>query len=238
MREFSIREEYYWLYSGRMEILRKIFGLFFKKHHRVLNVGCGPGGTSRCAGEFAEVFSLDYSFEALNFTHQKGSDMLIRADSLQLPVKENSFDIVLCLDVLEHIGDDRSLIGELNRAIKPDHGKLLITVPADKWQWTNRDVIFGHFRRYSRAALRSLLQDSGFDIIFLSYFNTLLFPLALVDLVMDRFRKPLAAENCYPDFPKSLNSIMHRIFSLEKHLIPFPGFHFGKSLICLARPSG
>jgi SAM-dependent methyltransferase len=237
MRQFDSREEEYWLYAGRLEILRKLFAEFIPSGSLVLNVGCGPGGTSLCAMKRGgPVVSLDYSLDALSYTRTRGADLLVRGDSTRLPVGSGKVDVALCLDVLEHLEDDRAAAAELRRVLDPGWGRLLVTVPANRWQWTSRDKVFGHYRRYSTRSLRQLLEGGGFRVLRLTHFNSLLFPLALVDLLLDRFRRPLSAESCYPSFSGLVNSAFTRIFTLEKNFVPSPGFPFGKSLFCLARP--
>lgn len=234
MQEFDSREESYWLYSGRLVILERLLRGFLHEGDRLLNVGCGPGATSRLAESLgAEVVSFDFSLEALRFTRNRGLKNLVRGDSLRLPFRDSGFDALLCLDVAEHIEDDRQVAKELLRMLRPGRGKLLLSVPADRWQWTSRDVVFGHYRRYTTRSLVKLLQGAGFRLDFITHFNSILFPLALIDIVLDRFRAPLKEENCYPGFSGPLNRIFHSIFSFERNLLPRPGFPFGKSLICL-----
>jgi len=238
MQEFDSREESYWLYSGRLLILERLLRGLICPGTRILNVGCGPGATSRLARSMgAAVTSFDYSLDALHCTGRRGMKELVRGDSTRLPFRDGRFDLLLCLDVAEHIEDHVAAAAELKRMLVPG-GKLLLTVPADRWQWTSRDVIFGHYRRYNTRSLRSLLEGAGFSFEYITHFNSILFPLALVDLLLDRFRRPLKEENCYPEFSGLANAVFHRVFSFERHFLPRPGFPFGKSLICLCRCPG
>ena len=72
-------------------------------------------------------------------------------------------------DVLEHIETDRAFLVSLRPYLK-DRGRLYLTVPAYQWLWSSSDVHGGHFRRYTRSALRHTLEAAGFHVEFTSYF--------------------------------------------------------------------
>ncbi len=233
MADFAEFETTYWFYVARLSILRKLFEKHIRPGELVLNIGCGPGATSRLAAEFGEVVSMDYSLDALRFTRERGMSMLSRADCVSLPMRESSCDLALCLDVMEHIEDDRAFADELLRVLAPG-GRLLLSVPAGMWQWTRRDEVFGHFRRYSAGSLGRVLAGAGFRLIHMTYFNSLLLPLNAIDVLVDRFRKKVDDENCYPQFNPILNGMLRSVFTLEKYMLPKPGFPFGRSLLAIA----
>lgn len=81
-------------------------------------------------------------------------------DSLELP--SESIDVIGAFDVLEHIERPDELLKEIYRVLKPD-GIFLLTVPAHQWLYSDFDKSIGHFRRYSRRALRDSLTGSGFE---------------------------------------------------------------------------
>jgi len=71
-------------------------------------------------------------------------------------------------DVLEHIADDRHFLRVLRERLIPG-GRIYLTVPAYGWLWSAEDVAAGHFRRYTRSSLASVLADAGFEVEFASY---------------------------------------------------------------------
>jgi SAM-dependent methyltransferase len=71
-------------------------------------------------------------------------------------------------DVLEHIADDGQFLRVLWERLIPG-GRIYLTVPAYPWLWSVEDVAAGHFRRYTRASLASVLRQSGFEVEFASY---------------------------------------------------------------------
>ena len=81
-------------------------------------------------------------------------------DSLELP--SESIDVIGAFDVIEHIERPDELLREIYRVLKPE-GIFLLTVPAHQWLYSDFDKSIGHFRRYSRRALRDSLTESGFE---------------------------------------------------------------------------
>ena len=72
----------------------------------------------------------------------------------ELPWEADTFDLITCLDVIEHTPDDRATLPELRRVTRPG-GWLLVTVPAYQALWSQHDEANHHFRRYSRRMLRA-----------------------------------------------------------------------------------
>src|SRR5213078_89565 len=85
---------------------------------------------------------------------------VISGSVLQMPFASASFDLAVCLDVLEHLEDDRAALAELRRVVAPG-GSLLVTVPAYQWLWSGHDVINHHCRRYTRRSMQRAAERSG-----------------------------------------------------------------------------
>lgn len=85
-------------------------------------------------------------------------------------LRGRAFDTIVCMNVLEHIEDDR---GTLNRFLSMlrSGGKLVLVVPAHRWLFNPLDSHDGHFRRYEAAELREKLQTAGFSVVHESTFN-------------------------------------------------------------------
>jgi SAM-dependent methyltransferase len=79
-------------------------------------------------------------------------------------------DAVLYLNVLEHIEDDAAELSKAQSALRPG-GHLLIFVPALRWLYSDFDRSIGHFRRYRRRELSELVEQAGFEIAKLRYFD-------------------------------------------------------------------
>jgi SAM-dependent methyltransferase len=85
-------------------------------------------------------------------------------------LRGRAFDTIVCMNVLEHIEDDR---GTLKRFLSMlnSGGRLILVVPAHRWLFNPLDANDGHFRRYERAELNEKLIEAGFDVIHESRFN-------------------------------------------------------------------
>jgi len=81
-----------------------------------------------------------------------------------------SADSIVLVNVLEHVAEDRALLSDVHEVLTPG-GTLLLLVPALSLLYGTLDVAFGHYRRYSKPSMADKLQEAGFQILFLSYFN-------------------------------------------------------------------
>jgi SAM-dependent methyltransferase len=86
---------------------------------------------------------------------------------------EGSMPAAGAFDVVEHIQDDHAFLRSLARSLRPD-GRLYLTVPAFSALWSQEDDYAGHHRRYTASTLRRLLEQTGFQVEYLTYFFSLL----------------------------------------------------------------
>jgi SAM-dependent methyltransferase len=134
----------------------------------------------------------------------------------ELPWEDQSFDLITCLDVIEHTPDDRVTLKELRRVCKAQ-GWLLITVPAYQALWSLHDEANHHYRRYSRATLRTATQQAGWRARRMTSFNSLLLaPAAVVRVAQKRRRldSGYSAEELEPG-PGWVNAVLERPLRLE-----------------------
>lgn len=86
-------------------------------------------------------------------------------------------DLVLLMDVLEHVEDDRELLGQYARKVARG-AHFMITVPAFQWLWSNHDVFLEHYRRYDISRLESVVSEVGLETKCISYYFASVFPIA------------------------------------------------------------
>ena len=79
-------------------------------------------------------------------------------------------DTAVCMNVLEHIKDDESAVRAFSRLLRPG-GALVLLIPAAPWLYGEIDRRLGHYRRYSKAGVRALMQKTGLRVVALRYFN-------------------------------------------------------------------
>jgi len=183
---------------------------------------------------FGDLVAFEKNEYALKTAKSKKIGEIYKAelpDKLPNTVKTN-FDLIVLLDVLEHIDDDSKSLTTV-RKLMNNKGIILITVPAFQWLWSEHDVIHHHKRRYSKSELREKLDSSGFRIKYISYFNTLLFPFALVERIGQKIFSPSNPEIL--ELPNNkINFLLEKIFSLETIFMNKISLPFGLSLVAIA----
>ena len=111
-------EEWYWWHRARQTIVQTLLRRYAPRGARILDVGCGTGATTQSLSEFGQVVGLDVGMDALRFAHRRGVPV---AGSVAAPlaVRSNAVDVIVALDVLEHLPDDRGAACEMLRVLAP-----------------------------------------------------------------------------------------------------------------------
>ncbi|WP_313231769.1 methyltransferase domain-containing protein [Sphingobium yanoikuyae] len=136
----------------------------------------------------------------------------------------------MLLDVLEHVEQDREALAALRDRLAPG-GRILLTVPAAPWLWSEHDVLHHHKRRYTAASLHAVARDAGLQVHEKGHFNALLFPVAVLARAVQRLTGRGAATEAAP--PTSLNTLLRHVFATERHLLGRVSLPFGLSLYAI-----
>ncbi|MDX6689654.1 MAG: hypothetical protein QOG15_1111 [Solirubrobacteraceae bacterium] len=174
-------DDRHWWYRGRRRIVMDaIERIAPGPGARILDAGCGSGRTLDELARWGDASGLDAEPAGVAAARSRGhADVRVGAVE-QLPWPDGTFDLVTCLDVIEHTPDDRHTLAELRRVTRPG-GHLVVTVPAYRSLWSSHDVANGHYRRYSRGSLRRACSDAGWVARAETSFNAILLaPIALV----------------------------------------------------------
>ena len=233
-------ERTHWWFAAKHRIVLEVLRRFAPPEsagaarRQIADIGCGCGRMLELMANSYDAVGMDASPIAVEFSRQRGVKVVEGKlpDPLGLP--EHSFDAVTMLDVLEHLDDDVACARSVARLLKPQ-GILLLTVPAHQWLFGPHDTAHHHRRRYSRWQLRQVLQQAGLHVRFVTYCNTILFPLALAQ----RAAALLASGNQAPATvipAKPINALFRSIFSAERHLIGRVPMPWGLSLLAVATP--
>ena len=209
-------DEHHWWYRGRRRIVRaELDRLPVPAGARVLDAGCGSGRTLQELAGYGEVSGIELDPDAAAFAAAKG-DGEVRVGRLEeLPWGDGTFDLITCLDVIEHTADDRLTLTELRRVAKPG-GWLLVTVPAYQALWSLHDAANHHYRRYGRRSLRRAAVETGWRVRRLTSFNSILLPPAAVVRLAQRRREP--DDGYTPQLglpPAPVNEVLERPLRLE-----------------------
>ena len=231
---YAALQRTHWWFRGRRRVLDAILDRELPRPvGRMLVVGCGPAEGLEWLARRGTLVALD-----VEPSFAKGAERgaFLRASATDLPFAPQSFDLIIALDVIEHLDDDAGALREMARVARPG-AALLCTVPALPSLWGPHDVINQHRRRYTRAALRDAFARGGITPTWVRYFNSLLLPpIALV-----RWSRRLRSADGEPrsDFddpqPRFLSGALESILSLESHLVGRVPFPAGVSLVALAR---
>lgn len=233
-------ESTHWWWMGRRRIIEKLLDTHLKKNKNViLDAGCGTGAEIIYLQKYGEVHGLDLSKMAVDYCKKQGIKNVKTGDVSKLPYKDKTYDLICLLDVLEHTSNDKLVLKEMYRVLKPG-GMLMMTVPAWPFLYSTHDRDQGHFKRYVKEDLRQLLVKTKFQEIKTSYFNTFLSPPIVAIRMISKLGGPFAG---LADHDSKLNydvadiSLINKtltaIFAAEAPFVKNFDLPFGISLLTL-----
>jgi SAM-dependent methyltransferase len=231
-------EDRHWWYRGRRTVLEGVIArLGLRAGARILDAGCGSGRNMVELVRHGTVTGVELSDASVCLARERGVGEVVAGSVLEMPFAEDTFDLAVSLDVIEHLEDDLAALRELRRVVAPG-GALLLTVPAYQWLWSGHDVVNHHHRRYTRRSLQRVAEQAGWRQVRTTYFNSLLLPVAIVLRVLDRFSRSKPTESSLDLWvpPKPLNWLLERPMRLEAALIARGGrIPAGLSLLAVYR---
>lgn len=237
--EMAETESRHWWFTARRDILARMIGLLdLPKSANILEVGCGTGGNLDMLAKFGKVSALEMDDTARDIALKKtGNRYDIRSGYCPdvIPFKDQRFDLICMFDVLEHIEQDADTLKALKQLLEKN-GRILLTVPAYQWLYGAHDEFLHHKRRYSANQLRSTIAAAGLRSVKMSFFNTILFPLAAIVRLKDKLvGNTTATGTSVP--PALLNIVFRKIFGSERFLLEYFNLPFGVSLLCVLEAS-
>ncbi|MCM0588930.1 MAG: class I SAM-dependent methyltransferase [Gloeotrichia echinulata DVL01] len=229
----EVEDKHWWFVARRSIIEQVIRKLNLPADAEIFEAGCGTGGNLAMLSHHGRVYGMELDETARTFA----SDLKIGEIEPgflpdNIPFPDKNFDLILLLDVLEHLEQDTASLEALSAKLKPS-GWLLITVPAYPWLWSRHDDLLHHKRRYLLNNLRQIVGNAGYNINFASYFNFVLFPLIAMVLLLQKVFNKGGKEQNIP--PKLINQILTFLFGSERYLIGRLSLPFGVSLLLLAQ---
>lgn len=230
-------DEHHWWYRGRRRIIRsELDRLPLPPVARVLDAGCGSGRTLEELVDYGQVSAIELDPDAAALARARGVGDVVVGRLEELPWERDTFDLITCLDVVEHTPEDRLTFAELRRVCKPG-GFMLVTVPAYQALWSLHDEANHHYRRYSRRSLRAAAQDAGWSVARTSSFNSLLLaPAAIVRLAQRRMGPHNGYTNDLDLGPAWLNDVLEQPLALEARWLARGGtLAAGLSLLAVLR---
>lgn len=232
-------EQHHWWFRARRHIVwhlvERYLGGRAAGRLKVCELGCGTGGNLVELAGRHEVVGVECSPHALAHARESLGDRIIEGslpDNIDLPPA--SFDLVLLLDVLEHIEDDAASARTAFHLVRPG-GIVVATVPAYQWLYSPRDADHHHFRRYGKQPFAALWNLPDAETLLLSHYNSLLFPAAAMVRLVSKClsRETLPGDLRVP--PRSINTLLTRAMQSERELLGRVPLPCGLSLVAVIR---
>lgn len=239
-------EERHWWFRGRRAIVRRMLAEIAPPGtgRRIVDVGCGTGANIASLTDAYVCHGIDPSSEGIVLARKRfpGVTFTCGLAPDAFSPEERDADVMLAMDVMEHVPDDFLFASSLLAALKPG-GHLLITVPADAALWSAHDDAFGHYRRYSRPRLERVWRDLPVTPLLVSHAMARLYPAVRAVRGWNRLRGH-AAGRAGTDFtmpPGPVNALLERLLAGESRRLvatlanPARAYRRGVSLIAILR---
>lgn len=231
-RLYEIEEQHGWSQGMRDAMVALLRGpLDGQKPLRVLDVGCGTGYLLEYLREFlplaGEPVGIDLSAHALDFCRRRGAGVLAQASALELPFAPASFDLIICIDTLQHLsprGADHAALAGFARLLRPG-GLLYLRTNSARGHARLVGADPAHYRRYRTEEVASMLRAAGLAVRRATYVNVVpgawgmlreyvkLRPARVVEL------GPGLAIRPYAPRLRWVNAAMHALLAVEARLL-------------------
>lgn len=223
----------HWYYVSKGRALHAFLGDF--RVPQILDIGAGSGVFSR------QLLDLGMCDSAVcvdpNYTQERREDHHGKPITFVKSVHHSQQQLLLMMDVLEHVDDDIGFLKEYTRSLERG-GRILITVPAFQFMWSGHDVFLEHRRRYSIGSIEAVVRSAGLTPVKSRYFFGSLFPLVAVLRMLRRVllkRGATVARSELKVYPEWANRLLIEIHDIERCGLFAFNRMFGLSIFCLCR---
>jgi SAM-dependent methyltransferase len=224
----------HWWYRGMTAVTRALIEKYYHAGGglRICDAGCGTGGALNLLSDYGRVTCFDRSPYALQLSRRLGDHPTALASVMETPFKNSSFDLVTSFDVLYFKDvDDLMALREFHRILTPQ-GRVILRVPAYDWLRGSHDISVSTGHRYSLRELRFKLDATDFRPGFMSYANSLLFPLIGLKRILEKWFDWGGDSDIAIDL-KRLGSLFETILRMESILIRRHALPFGFSVVAV-----
>jgi SAM-dependent methyltransferase len=224
----SLTQPDYWWHRARADLLHVVFSPFVGTPRRTLDVGSADAPSVGWIRGSQPHVTLDLFPEGL--VPGEG----VCGSATALPFGDESFDVVSAFDVVEHCEDDVLAVSELARVLAPG-GRMLLSVPAYQWAWSDHDIRAGHHRRYTKRRLDRVVEDAGLSVARSTYAFGAVFPLFVAERARRRFRGSAAqSDSRLPLVSARADRVLMGLSGLDKRLLRRTDLPFGSSVFLAA----
>lgn len=222
----TLEDSFWWYRALHAVVAQRLARLALPEGARVLDAGCGTGGMLAHLQRVAphHVYQgLEWHPDAVQLATTKTGLAIVRGSVNSMPFADCEFDVILSQDVLYHRNvDEMAMLQECYRCLKPG-GHLLLQVAAFQWMASAHDAHVHGARRYTAKQLQCLLRDTGFTVMHSGYWNSLLFPLMVLQRLTVGKHK---ANSDVAEVPAWQNHFFHAVLDAERRWnlrLPFGG---------------
>ena len=219
----------HWYYASKARAMSRM--LDGSTPRRIVDVGAGSGFFSRhllSTSSAREAWCVDISYPCDRDCEESQKILRYRRS-----IDYVDANLVLLMDVLEHVDDDVGLLREYVKKV-PDDSEFLLTVPAFNWLWSSHDDFLEHRRRYTLPQVERVVRAAGLEVRRAFYYFGLVLPLAAGVRVTDRMYGPkLAPQSQLKRHCPAINRLLAGICALELPIMRLNRLG-GLSIFCLA----
>ena len=237
LRMYHLESNFWWY-----RVLHELVDFTIQKNKpqgeiSILDAGCGTGRMMEICQKYGTVSGIDYSEDAVYYAKKRGLHNIVMGDLNDYHFINNSYDVVVCLDVLYHaaIENDRTVVEKFYPALKKD-GILIINLPAFEYLKRPHDIVVHTRKRYRKKAFENDLKEIGFTILMSTYRMPHLYFIILISKLLRKKSKSNESQSDLKELPEWLNSLLLNFGRMEnwclKHGFSLP---VGSSLFMVAK---
>jgi SAM-dependent methyltransferase len=236
-------------FASRAHALAEVARCVARSPSTILEIGCSSGFLlADIRRRLPQPFLIgsDYTSGTLRALAPRVQGIpLIQFDLTRCPLPDDFADVVVLLNVLEHIGDHEAAIRHLFRITRPG-GTVIVELPAGSSLYDVYDRTLMHHRRYDMPDLVALLQRTGFVIERKSHLGFFLYPAFYLPKRLNQLRYPKGADVNEQEIvagmivaTKKSSALMGVVMKVEQALRPYVYFPFGvRCLVTCRKPAG